>query len=191
MNYCSGWFKNFRIKNKQILIIAHAKVVPASLGRIWHPSRQFLQQNKGMRGQRRGRKGREWRKENRRRQRTSIHTYIHVDTHTSVMYTLRKRRVRHWWSGELHTLHTEAFGTVAKQSLSRYENVGVARREVRKGDALRLLKLVSQQCKRRKWSQMNKVITERSGDIMSLQSCELQPSLWLSASIGDFITRPS
>ena len=79
MNYYSGWFKNFRIKNKQILIIALAKVVPASRGRIWHPLRQFLQQNKGMRGQRRGRERMEGREQKEKRK---IHTYIHSCRHT-------------------------------------------------------------------------------------------------------------
>lgn len=76
MNYCSGWFKNLRIQNKQILMIALAKVVPASLGRIRHPLRHSLQQNKGTRGQGRGRKRGEWRKENRRRKRGYIHTFM-------------------------------------------------------------------------------------------------------------------
>lgn len=112
MNYCSGWFKNLRIKNKRILMIALAKVVPASLGRIRHPLRHSLPREV---------RGEEGRGENggKRIGGKKEDTYIHSRrlTHTRrVRYTLRKRRVRHWWSGELHNLHTDAF------ALAQFQN---------------------------------------------------------------------
>lgn len=147
MNYCSGWFKNLRIKNKQILMIALAKVVPASLGRIRHPLRHFLPQNKGTRGQGRGRKGREWRKENRRRKRGYIHTFTQTHTHKkSDVQTEEEKSEALVVRRAPQSPHRRlCSGPVPKQSLSRYENVGIARQEERKGDALHLLNSIREE----------------------------------------------